>query len=99
LALSKKTGQSYTFGKPTVKDLGGGMGMTKVMVEASNSTELPVSCMVTATFKQGETILATANGAVNSVPPGTTRTAELMTMDKIRGYDTLKLEASTCFNR
>jgi hypothetical protein len=97
VALSEKEA-TLTFGKPTVKGMGGGIGMTKVMVEASNSSRLPVSCMVTATFKKGDTILATANGALNSVPPGTTRTAELMTMDKIIGYDTLKLEASTCFN-
>jgi hypothetical protein len=96
VAVSDREG-TLTFGKPTVKDMGGGMGMTKVMVEATNSSQSPLSCMVTATFKKGDSILATAQGAINSVPAGATRTAELMTMDRIAGYDTLKLEPSSCF--
>jgi hypothetical protein len=96
VSLSEKEA-TLTFGKPTVKDMGAGMGMTKVMVEATNPNHGKVSCVVTATFKKGDTILGTAQGAINEVPAGSTRTAELMTMDKLRGYDTLKLEASTCF--
>ena len=57
-----------------------------------------MSCLVTATFKQGGTILGAASGAVNELPPGSTRTAQLITTDKLGGnYDELKLEAGTCF--
>lgn len=82
------------FGKPTVKNE---YGMVKVMVEARNTTDRQISCMLTATFKQGDTILGTAGGAVNEVPAGGTRTAEMIGMSPMKGYDTVKLEASTCF--
>lgn len=92
-----ETRATLSFGRPTVKPFGGNMG-TKVMVEATNNTSRSVTCVVTATFKQGGTILGTANGALNDVPAGGTRTAELITMDKIgSSYDELKLEAGTCF--
>jgi hypothetical protein len=83
------------FGKPTVKTT---MGMTKVDVEAKNISGQEIKgCMVTATFKKGDTILGTANGAVNEVPAGGTRTAQLIGTDAVAGYETMKLEASTCF--
>jgi hypothetical protein len=83
------------FGKPTVKVE---MGMTQVMVEAKNRSGTNLKgCIVTATFKKADTILGTANGAVNDMPAGVTRTAQLVSTDHIKGYDTVKLEASTCF--
>lgn len=83
------------FGKPTIKTT---MGMTEIAVEAKNVSGQDVkSCIITATFKKGDTILGTANGAVNQLPAGATRTAQLMGSDAVTGYDALKLEASTCF--
>src|SRR5690348_9176540 len=38
VALSEKQA-TLTFGKPTVKDMGAGMGFTKVMVEANNPSQ------------------------------------------------------------
>jgi hypothetical protein len=94
VAVSEKHA-TLEFGKPTVKVA---MGMTQVMVEAKNNTGTSIeACIVTATFKKADTILGTANGAVNGVPAGATRTAQLMSTDDIKGYDTVKLEASTCF--
>lgn len=94
VAVSEKQA-TLEFGKPTVKVE---MGMTQVMVEAKNRTGTNIEgCMVTATFKKADTILGTANGAVNDVPAGVTRTAQLISTDDIKGYDTVKLEASTCF--
>lgn len=83
------------FGKPTVRD--SGFGMTRVMVQARNVADRPVTCVVTATFMQGDTILGTANGTVDAVRAGGVKTAELMTMDRIRGYDTVRLETGGCF--
>jgi hypothetical protein len=83
------------FGKPTVKDAG--FGMTKVMVQVKNVTDSQISCMVTATFMKRDTILGTANGNVNDLRAGFLKTAELMTTDQVRGYDTVRLEPGTCF--
>jgi hypothetical protein len=74
-----------------------GFGSTKVMVQARNATERKMSCVVDATFMKQDTILGTAHGAVNAISAGSSKTAELMTTDKIRGYDTLKLETGACF--
>jgi antitoxin component YwqK of YwqJK toxin-antitoxin module/ribosomal protein L32 len=82
------------FGKPTVKAT---MGMTRVLVQAQNVTSHEVTCVVAAVFLKGETIMGTARGTLNSVPAASTKTAELLTVDAVRGYDTLKLEADTCF--
>jgi len=82
------------FGKPTVKSQA---GMVTVLVEVTNKTDHQVSCVVTATFKKGDTILSAPTGAVNEVPAGGTRTAQLMSADSVAGYDSIKLEASTCF--
>ena len=83
------------FGKPTVKDTG--FGMTKVMVQVKNATDRQIACTVTATFMKGDTILGTANGHVSAFRAGSVKTAELMTTDRIRGYDTMRLETGTCF--
>ena len=83
------------FGKPTVKDAG--FGMTKVMVQVKNVTDSQISCMVVATFMKRDTILGTANGNVNDLRAGFLKTAELMTTDQVRGYDTVRLEPGTCF--
>jgi len=90
-----RSGDPLTFGKPTVKSMG--VGMSQVLVEATNSTAEGISCTVTATFKKGGDILDTANGAVNDVPAGSTKTAQLVTTGGIAGYDELILEASSCF--
>jgi hypothetical protein len=82
------------FGKPTVVS---NYGLLQVKVMAKNVSGRKISCMVTGTFLRGDTILGTANGALNEVAAGSTRTAELISNDKVKGYDTLKLEASTCF--
>jgi hypothetical protein len=83
------------FGKPTVRDTA--FGMTRVIVQARNVTDRPVSCVVTATFMKGDTILSTANGSVNAIGAGSVKTAELMTTDRIRGYDTVRIETGGCF--
>jgi hypothetical protein len=46
---------------------------------------------------RGDTILGTANGHVSAFRAGSVKTAELMTTDRIRGYDTMRLETGTCF--
>jgi hypothetical protein len=83
------------FGKPTVKETG--FGMTRVMFQAKNMTDRPVTCIVAATFMLRDGILGTARGTVNAVGAGSVKTAELMTTDKVRGYDELKLETGGCF--
>jgi hypothetical protein len=84
-----------TFGKPAVKVQ---MGMTQVAVEATNvSGENLTGCTATATFKKGDTIVGTANGAVNELAVGATKTVQLVGTDNVTGYDTVKIEASVCF--
>jgi len=83
------------FGKPSVKEIG--FSTTKVMVQVQNVTEKSLSCMVKATFMDGDTILGTAQGTVNQIPANATKTAELLSADKIRGYSVLKLQTDTCF--
>lgn len=90
-----RSGDPLTFGKPTVKSMGG--GMNQVLVEATNSTNKEITCTLTATFKKSGEILNTANGAINEVQAGGTKTAQLMTTGAIAGYDELILEASACF--
>lgn len=92
--VAQVTRDPLSFGRPTVKT---SSGMTRVMVEATNTTSNEVSCLVTATFMRGDTILGTASGAVNQLAPRAVRTAELISMDSVSGHDRLKLEASTCF--
>jgi hypothetical protein len=90
-----QTAGTLEFGKPNVKPMG---SMTRVDVEVKNVSGHDLKgCMVTATFKKGDTIAGTANGAVNELPAGATKTAQLMGTDSVAGYETLKLEASTCF--
>ena len=84
-----------TFGRPTVKTMPG--GMTMLTVEVTNKRTASITCTVTATFKKGDTILATANGAVNHIPPGGTKTAQLMSTGNVTGYDMVKLEPGACF--
>ncbi len=94
-APERETDVTLEFGKPRVKT---SMGTTDVDVEAKNVSGHDVKgCMVTATFKNGDTIVGTANGAVNQLPAGATRTAQLMGTDAVAKYDTLKIEAATCF--
>jgi hypothetical protein len=88
-------GDAVTFGRPTVKGMSG--GMTMVMVEVTNNRDKSITCTLTATFKKGDTILAAANGTVNNLSPGGTKTAQLMSMDDIAGYDTVKIEPGACF--
>jgi hypothetical protein len=83
------------FGKPTVRD--SAFGMTRVMVQVRNVTERKITCVVEATFMKQDTILGTAQGTVNAISAGSAKTAELMTTDKIRGYDILKLDTGACF--
>jgi hypothetical protein len=83
------------FGKPTVKETG--FGMTKVMVQVKNVTDRKITCVVEATFMKQDTILGTAQGTVNAISVGSAKTAELMTQDKIRGFDIMKLDTGACF--
>ncbi|GEM_PF-565425 len=94
-AVVTDNSDSVHFGKPTVRDTG--FGMTRVMVQVRNVTDRPVTCLVTATFLKGDTILGTANGTVNAIGASSVKTAQLMTMDRIRGYDTVRLETGGCF--
>jgi hypothetical protein len=89
-----ETETALQFGKPTVAN---NYGMLHVKVLAKNVSGRTLNCMVTGTFLRGDTILGTANGALNDIAPGSTKTVELLSMDKVRGYDTLKLEPSSCF--
>jgi hypothetical protein len=93
-AVVTDSGDRLRFGKPTVKT---GMGMTRVIVQAQNITDRDTSCIVMATFLKGATIMGTAKGALNRVHAGGTRTTELLTIDGVKGYDTLKLDAGTCY--
>ncbi len=88
------TRETLQFGKPTVKR---NFGMTEVKVMVKNVSGQQVTCVLTGTFLQGDTILGTANGTINDLAPGATKTSELMTDDNVKGYDTLKLEPSACF--
>lgn len=87
-------GDYLSFGKPTLKPVMG--SMSEVLVEVQNKGSMGITCMVTATFKKGGEILGTANGAVNDVPSGGTKTAQLMSTDSVEGFDTVKLETSGC---
>ena len=90
--------EALEFGKPTVKvERGLGMLMNRVMVQARNVSDQRMNCLVTATFLRGDTILGTASGAVNGIPPAGTKTAQLMGTDDIKGYDSLRLETGACF--
>jgi hypothetical protein len=89
-----ETETALEFGKPTVVN---SYGMTHVKVMTKNVSGRKLNCMLTGTFLRGDTILGTANGALNDIAPGSTKTAELLTTDKVKGYDTLKLEPSACF--
>jgi hypothetical protein len=84
------------FGKPTVKTERS-MGMTTVMVKAKNLANRPITCTVTASFMKGDTILGVAMGTTNEHPVGANRTVTMLTTDSIKGYDTVSLEATTCF--
>ena len=88
------THEVLQFGKPTVTR---NFGMTEVKVMVKNVSGQQVTCFLTGTFLQGDTILGTANGTVNALAPGATKTSELMSNDTVKGYDTLKLEPSACF--
>jgi hypothetical protein len=97
VVLSDKQ-DTLEFGKPTVKVARTfGMAMTRVIVQAKNVTDRKVDCLVTATFMNGDSILGTATGTVNGVPAASTKTAELVGIDDIKGYDVLKLETGACF--
>jgi len=87
--------QVLEFGKPTVK---AHRRTIEVLVEATNVTDHDVSmCSVKATFKNGGEILGTAIGNVSDVKSGATKTLNLMGMDDVNGYDSLKVETDTCF--
>lgn len=81
------------FGKPAVKKMS---GLTTVMVEVRNAGSTVTSCTLVGTFKLAGEIVAVANGAVNDLPAGDTKTAQLMA-GEIRKYDSLKVEESACF--
>lgn len=90
-----RAGDVLQFGKPTVKKMVG--GFAQVLVEATNTTDRSLTCTVTATFKKGDEILNTADGAVNDVPVGGTKTAQLVLTGSVEGYDSLTIEGSACF--
>ncbi len=85
--------EEISFGRPSIRSQ---HGLRTVLVEVTNNRSASVTCTVTATFKKGDTILGVAEGVVNDLPPGGTKTADLLTEDRITGYDSLKLEAGTC---
>jgi hypothetical protein len=83
------------FGKPTVK---AHRRTIEVLVEATNVTDHDVNmCSVKATFKNGDEILGTAIGNVSDLKSSATKTVNLMGMDDVNGYDSLKVETDTCF--
>jgi hypothetical protein len=84
------------FGKPTVKTERS-IGMTTVMVKAKNVAGRPITCTITATFMRADTILGVAMGTTNEHPVGASRTVTMISTDSIKGYDTVNLEATTCF--
>jgi len=89
-----ETQTALQFGKPTVVNT---YGMTEVKVRVKNTSNRTMNCVVTGTFLRGDTILGTASGTINDLAGGSTKTVELMSADKVRGYDTLNLEPSACF--
>jgi hypothetical protein len=72
------------------------MGLTTVLVEVTNTKKKPASCTVSTTFKKGGAILTKADGALMDLPPGETRTVEMVTMASGAGYDELKFGADMC---
>src|SRR5580658_1378661 len=90
---------ALTFGKPSALKVTS-LGQTRMMtfaVEATNATNGDFKlCSVTATFKKGDTILGTAVGNAIDLKSGATKTLSMIGQDDVTGYDTLKLEASTC---
>jgi hypothetical protein len=82
------------FGKPTVK---AHRRTIEVLVEATNVTDHDVGlCTVKATFKNADSLLGTALGTVSDLKSGATKTLNLMGMDDVNGYDSLKVETDTC---
>ena len=72
-------------------------GITRVLVEVKNVTKRQVTCTLTATFLNGDSIVGTAHDMLSDFSAGDTKTAEFTTSDDVAAYDTLKLKTSSCF--
>jgi hypothetical protein len=69
---------------------------TGAAVLVTNTTDDVKSFIVRATWKQGETILATANGAVNDLRPGMRQATALSSTDRVPDqYESVRTEVNT----
>lgn len=77
----------------------GSMGIQTAAVLVTNTTNQVKSFLVKATYKNGETIVATAIGAVNDLLPGQTRSASILSQDTIPDkFDSVRLDVDTMVN-
>ena len=85
--------KGITFGKPVLFTVA---GFTTVGVLATNTTDQVKSFTVKATFKTGDKIAATANGAVNDIRPGQTRAVSMVSTSPIpTTYDSVRVDVDT----
>jgi hypothetical protein len=93
-AVASPTSRGITFDVP-VRFESGGVAWAAVL--ATNTTNQVASFAVTATYTQGGTVVATAVGAVNDLPPGATRAVTLRTAagPVPAGYDAVHVAATS----
>lgn len=85
--------RGVTFGKPVVFGAG---GLNTVAIWTTNTTQQVKSFTVKATYKNGDTILTTASGAVNDLRPGQSRAVTLIARDKVPDkYETVRVDVDT----
>lgn len=80
------------FGPPTVKSVG---GLGTVNVEVTNGDSTKHSFTVEAVFLQGGTLVGDAEGAVNDLAPGQTKTASLLATGSVPKHDQTLVEIDT----
>ncbi len=92
-AKPQDNNRGIQFGKPVVFR---NLGLAQVGVLTTNASDQVKSFTVKATFKTGDTISATAVGAVNDLRPGELRVASLMTTSSIpKTFDIAKVDIDT----
>ncbi len=81
------------FGEPVTL---GTTGLATVGVLVTNTSDQVMSFTVKATYKSGDTIVATASGAVNDLMAGQVRAAMLLSMTPIpSAYDGVRVDVDT----
>lgn len=80
------------FGAPAVRSDG---SLTTVDVEVTNRDSTAHSFTVQAAFLKGDQLLSVASGAVNDLAAGQTKTATLISVGSVTGYDKVLLAVDT----